>query len=137
MTAREISGCPLRAGLVALLCAVPARSQDLVRALATGDRIAVETARRQALVVDDLPLDGLRQLLRSADPHRRAAAASVLAVRAPADPALAALWNDERDPRVLTLRSIKSSCELAEAMLQLVFSSVERALGGIKDKFGA
>jgi DNA-binding transcriptional regulator GbsR (MarR family) len=35
----------------------------------------------------------------------------------------------ERDPRVLTLRSIKSSCELAEAMLQLVFSSVERALG--------
>jgi hypothetical protein len=35
----------------------------------------------------------------------------------------------ERDPRVLTLRSIISSCEIAEAMMQLVFSSVERALG--------
>jgi hypothetical protein len=35
----------------------------------------------------------------------------------------------ERDPRVLTLRSIITSCELAEAVMQLVFSSVERALG--------
>jgi hypothetical protein len=35
----------------------------------------------------------------------------------------------EKDPRVLTLRSIISSCEIAEAMMQLVFSSVERALG--------
>jgi len=35
----------------------------------------------------------------------------------------------ERDPRVLTLRSILSSCEIAEAVMQLVFSSVERALG--------
>lgn len=35
----------------------------------------------------------------------------------------------ERDPRVLTLRSILSSCEIAESVMQLVFSSVERALG--------
>ncbi|MFT7485594.1 MAG: DNA-binding transcriptional regulator GbsR (MarR family) [Candidatus Paceibacteria bacterium] len=35
----------------------------------------------------------------------------------------------ERDPRVLTLKSILSSCEIAEAVMQLVFSSVERALG--------
>jgi len=35
----------------------------------------------------------------------------------------------ERDPRVLTLRSIVSSCEIAEAVMQLVFTSVERALG--------
>jgi len=35
----------------------------------------------------------------------------------------------DRDPRVLTLRSIVSSCEIAEAVMQLVFSSVERALG--------
>ena len=35
----------------------------------------------------------------------------------------------DRDPRVLTLRSILSSCEIAEAVMQLVFSSVERALG--------
>jgi hypothetical protein len=34
-----------------------------------------------------------------------------------------------RDPRVLTLRSIISSCDIAEAVMQLVFSSVERALG--------
>jgi len=35
----------------------------------------------------------------------------------------------ELDPRVLTLRSILSSCEIAEAVMQLVFTSVERALG--------
>src|SRR5260221_334100 len=35
----------------------------------------------------------------------------------------------ERDPRVFTLRSISSSLEIADAVLQLVFSSVERALG--------
>ena len=35
----------------------------------------------------------------------------------------------EKDPRVFTLRSIQSSLELADAVLQLVFSSVERALG--------
>ena len=35
----------------------------------------------------------------------------------------------ERDPRVFTLRSILSSLELADAVMQLVFSSVERALG--------
>ena len=35
----------------------------------------------------------------------------------------------EKDPRVLTLRSIISSLEIAEAVMQLVFSSVERALG--------
>ena len=34
----------------------------------------------------------------------------------------------ERDPRVLTLRSIISSCEIAEAMMQLVVSSVANAL---------
>jgi hypothetical protein len=34
-----------------------------------------------------------------------------------------------KDPRVLTLRSIISSCDIAEAVMQLVFSSVERALG--------
>lgn len=33
------------------------------------------------------------------------------------------------DPRVLTLRSIISSCEIAEAVMQLVMTSVERALG--------
>lgn len=35
----------------------------------------------------------------------------------------------EKDPRVYTLRSILSSCEIADAVMQLVFSSVERALG--------
>lgn len=35
----------------------------------------------------------------------------------------------ERDPRILTLRSILASLEIADAVLQLVFSSVERALG--------
>lgn len=35
----------------------------------------------------------------------------------------------EKDPRVLTLRSIITSCEIAEAMMQLLFSTVERALG--------
>ncbi len=35
----------------------------------------------------------------------------------------------EKDPRVFTLRSILSSLEIADAVLQLVFSSVERALG--------
>jgi DNA-binding transcriptional regulator GbsR (MarR family) len=35
----------------------------------------------------------------------------------------------EKDPRVFTLRSIISSCEIAEAVMLLVFSSVERALG--------
>jgi DNA-binding transcriptional regulator GbsR (MarR family) len=35
----------------------------------------------------------------------------------------------ERDPRVFTLRSILSSLEIADAVLKLVFSSVERALG--------
>lgn len=34
-----------------------------------------------------------------------------------------------RDPRVLTLRSILSTCEIAEAVMQLVFSSVSNALG--------
>jgi DNA-binding transcriptional ArsR family regulator len=34
-----------------------------------------------------------------------------------------------KDPRVLTLRSIIGSCEIADAVMQLVFSSVERALG--------
>jgi hypothetical protein len=32
-------------------------------------------------------------------------------------------------PRVLTLRSIVSSCDLADAVMRLVFTSVERALG--------
>lgn len=35
----------------------------------------------------------------------------------------------EKDPRVFSLRSIISSLEIAEAVMQLVFSSVERALG--------
>jgi len=35
----------------------------------------------------------------------------------------------EKDPRVYTLRSIITSCGIAEAVMQLVFSSVERALG--------
>lgn len=35
----------------------------------------------------------------------------------------------EKDPRVLTLRSIITSCEIAEAVMQLLFSTVERALG--------
>ena len=34
-----------------------------------------------------------------------------------------------RDPRVLTLRSIISSCEIAESLMQLVFSAVGSALG--------
>ena len=33
------------------------------------------------------------------------------------------------DPRVLTLRSIVSSCEIADALMQLVFSAVGSALG--------
>lgn len=35
----------------------------------------------------------------------------------------------EKDPRVLTLRSILTSLDIADAVMQLVFSSVERALG--------
>lgn len=35
----------------------------------------------------------------------------------------------EKDSRVLVLRSIISTCELAEAMMSLIFTSVERALG--------
>ena len=34
----------------------------------------------------------------------------------------------ERDPRVLTLRSIIATCAIAEAMMQLVFSAVESAM---------
>lgn len=34
-----------------------------------------------------------------------------------------------KDPRVTTLRSIISSCEIGEAVMNLVFTSVERALG--------
>jgi len=34
-----------------------------------------------------------------------------------------------RDPRILTLRSIRSSLDIADAVMQLVFSSVEKALG--------
>jgi DNA-binding transcriptional regulator GbsR (MarR family) len=35
----------------------------------------------------------------------------------------------ERDPRALSLRSIVSSCEIAEAVIELVLSSVASALG--------
>ena len=35
----------------------------------------------------------------------------------------------EKDSRVLVLRSIISTCEIAEAMMGLIFNSVERALG--------
>ncbi|MFT4542347.1 MAG: hypothetical protein ACI841_003359 [Planctomycetota bacterium] len=35
----------------------------------------------------------------------------------------------ERDPRAITLRSIISSCEIAEAIMQMVFTSVAGALG--------
>ncbi|MBI5363884.1 MAG: hypothetical protein HZA53_11945 [Planctomycetes bacterium] len=35
----------------------------------------------------------------------------------------------EKDPRVLSLRSILTSLDIADAVMQLVFSSVERALG--------
>lgn len=35
----------------------------------------------------------------------------------------------DRDPRVLTLRSIITTCELGEALMQLVFSAVTSALG--------
>ena len=35
----------------------------------------------------------------------------------------------DKDSRVLVLRSIISTCEIAEAMMTLIFSSVERALG--------
>ncbi len=34
----------------------------------------------------------------------------------------------ERDPRVLTLRSIITTCDIAEAMMQLVFSAVQNAM---------
>lgn len=34
-----------------------------------------------------------------------------------------------KDPRVLTLRSIITSCEIAEALMQLIFSAVGSALG--------
>jgi DNA-binding transcriptional regulator GbsR (MarR family) len=35
----------------------------------------------------------------------------------------------EKDPRILTLRSIQSSLEIADAMMRLVFNAVEKALG--------
>jgi DNA-binding transcriptional regulator GbsR (MarR family) len=34
----------------------------------------------------------------------------------------------ERDPRVLTLRSIITTCDIAEALMQLVFSAVQNAM---------
>lgn len=34
----------------------------------------------------------------------------------------------ERDPRVLTLQSILTTCNIAEAMMQLVFSAVQNAM---------
>ncbi|MEM1451698.1 MAG: MarR family transcriptional regulator [Planctomycetota bacterium] len=37
--------------------------------------------------------------------------------------------NGNKDPRVLTLRSIVATCDLADAVMQLVFSSVSNALG--------
>ena len=37
--------------------------------------------------------------------------------------------NGPKDPRVLTLRSIIATCDLADAVMQLVFSSVSSALG--------
>ncbi len=37
--------------------------------------------------------------------------------------------NGNKDPRVLTLRSIIATCDLADAVMQLVFSSVSSALG--------
>jgi DNA-binding transcriptional regulator GbsR (MarR family) len=37
--------------------------------------------------------------------------------------------NGAKDPRVLTLRSIIATCDLADAVMQLVFSSVSSALG--------
>ncbi|MEM9381665.1 MAG: MarR family transcriptional regulator [Planctomycetota bacterium] len=37
--------------------------------------------------------------------------------------------NGNKDPRVLTLRSIIATCDLADAVMQLVFSSVSNALG--------
>lgn len=35
----------------------------------------------------------------------------------------------EKDPRILTLRSVQSSLEIADAMMRLVFNAVEKALG--------
>jgi len=35
----------------------------------------------------------------------------------------------DKDPRVLTLRSILSSCEIADALMQLIFNAVSSALG--------
>lgn len=35
----------------------------------------------------------------------------------------------KKDPRVLTLRSVLSTCDIADAVMQLVFSSVHSALG--------
>ena len=37
--------------------------------------------------------------------------------------------NGAKDPRVLTLRSIIATCDLADAVMQIVFSSVSSALG--------
>ncbi|MEM6672569.1 MAG: hypothetical protein AAF726_06970 [Planctomycetota bacterium] len=37
--------------------------------------------------------------------------------------------NGPKDPRVVTLRSIIATCDLADAVMQLVFSSVSNALG--------
>lgn len=36
--------------------------------------------------------------------------------------------NGERDPRVLTLRSIITTCDIGEALMQLVFSAVQNAM---------
>ncbi len=39
-----------------------------------------------------------------------------------------ALHHGERDPRVLTLRSIVATCDIADALMQLVFSAVQGAM---------
>lgn len=50
--------------------------------------------------------------------------------RATADRALAFVKerHGERDPRVLTLHSILTTCDIAEALMQLVFSAVQNAM---------
>lgn len=96
-----------RIGFVLAVLAAPAaviaQGNEVAAGLATGDVLAVEAARRKLVTgaADDVPVDVARALLRSADPFRRVAAASVLLHHGLLPDAVAAWARDEEDPRAL------------------------------------
>jgi hypothetical protein len=103
------SGAPQRraaAGLAALVLASGAlvgQADPRTRDLATGDPVATEAARRRLCAgpATAVPVEVLVRLLRSADPFRRRAAASVLLAHGLGGEALEAWWGEEIDPRAI------------------------------------